>query len=278
MPAVVWKGFISFGLVSFPVRLYSAGRADPVRFHMLHRKDNSRVREVWYCAEEDKPIDRSEIVKGYEAGKGEYVVVEEEELKKIEPPTASTMEIVQFVRQNEVDPIYFENSYYVGPDEAVSKPYALFLQALAHTKHFAIAKLAMHRREHIVLIRPYEGAMVLHTLFYPRELREANRPELKSTSKPTAKELELARNLVEQLAGPFKPSDFHDAYRENVERLIQEKERGEKVTVAPKAKKAPVIDLMEALKRSLETRPSGRKPSTQAASRGRKGSGKRKAA
>src|SRR5258707_14697115 len=113
MPAIVWKGYISFGLVSFPVRLLSAARAESVHFHMLHRKDLSRVKEVWYCAEEDKPIERADIVKGYEISKGKYVVVDDDELKKINPPTAETMEIVQFVRAAEVDPIFFERSYYV---------------------------------------------------------------------------------------------------------------------------------------------------------------------
>src|SRR6266699_1819693 len=140
MPATVWKGFISFGLVSFPVRLFSAARAETVHFHMLHRKDLSRVKEVWYCAEEDKPIERADIVKGYEASKGEYVVVGEEELKNIAPATASTMEILQFVREADVDPIYFERSYYVAPGDKVDKPYALFLKALQDTKYSAIAK------------------------------------------------------------------------------------------------------------------------------------------
>src|SRR5215470_4611870 len=114
MPAIVWKGYLSFGLVSFPVRLFSAARAEAVHFHMLHRKDLSRVREVWYCAEENKPIERSEIVKGYEAAKNRYVVVDDAELKKIAPTTATTMEILQFVGSDEVDPIYFESSYYVA--------------------------------------------------------------------------------------------------------------------------------------------------------------------
>src|SRR6476660_557871 len=130
MPATVWKGFLSFGLVSFPVRLFSAARADHIHFHMLHRKDLSRIKEVWYCAKEDRPVDRSDIVKGYEVSKGQYVAVEEEELKKVAPATATTMEILQFVREKEIDPIYFESSYYVAPDEAISKPYELFHQAL----------------------------------------------------------------------------------------------------------------------------------------------------
>src|SRR5580704_1484678 len=117
MPATVWKGYLSFGLVSFPVRLFSAARAETVHFHMLHKKDQSRVKEVWYCVEEDKPIERSAIEKGYEVGRGKYVVVDDEELKKIAPTTATTMEVLQFVDSDEVDPIYFERSYYVAPED-----------------------------------------------------------------------------------------------------------------------------------------------------------------
>src|ERR1700736_4679287 len=118
MAATVWKGFISFGLVSFPVRLFAAARAETVHFHMLHKKDLSRVKEVWYCAEEDKPIERSEIVKGYETGKNKYVVVDDEELKKIAPPTATTMDILQFVASDAVDPVFFESSYYIGAESS----------------------------------------------------------------------------------------------------------------------------------------------------------------
>ena len=269
MAAIVWKGFVSFGLVTFPVRLFAAARAEHVQFHMLHRKDLSRVKEVWYCAQENKPIDRSDIVKGYEAGKGEYVVVDDEEVKQIAPPTATTMEILQFVHDGEVDPIYFESSYYVAPDEAAAKPYQLFAQALAQTKYHAIAKLAMHGREHIVLIRPRGETMVLHTLFYPSELHEANRVAPKSTKLP-AKETELAKSLVQHLAAPFKPSTFHDTYRENVERLIRQKQKGQKISVVAKPKKAPVIDMMEALKQSLAA------ASTRGAqSKARKGTAKR---
>lgn len=255
MAAIVWKGFVTFGLVTFPVRLFAAARAEHVQFHMLHRKDLSRVKEVWYCADENKPIDRADIVKGYETSKGKYVVVDDEELKKIAPPTAGTMDIVQFVRSDEVDPIYFESSYYVGPEEKAAKPYQLFLQALLLTKYHAIAKLAMHGREHIVLIRPSDGAMVLHTLYYPAELHSANRTP-KSSSKLPSKEVELAKSLVEHLAGPFKPSEFHDSYRENIERLIEQKQKGKPVSATAQPRRAPVIDLMEALKRSLATTPS----------------------
>ncbi len=253
MPAVVWKGYISFGLVSFPVRLFAAGRAESVHFHMLHKKDLSRVKEVWYCAEEDKPIQRDDIVKGYEVSKGEYVVVGEEELASIAPSTAGTMEILQFARESDVDPIYLEHSYYVGPDEKVGKPYALFLKALQETKYSAIAKVSMHGREHVVLIRASENQLILHTLFYEDELHAANKQTIPAAATATKKELELATALIRQLAGPFKPEQYHDTYRENVEQLIDQKKKGEKVTTEPKAKRAPVIDLMEALKKSIQS-------------------------
>src|SRR6202047_3628000 len=144
MPASVWKGYLSFGLVSFPIHLSAAARAETVHFHMLHKKDMSRVKEVWYCAAENKPIERSDIVKGYETSKGKYVVVEDDELKKIAPTTATTMDILQFVASDEVDPVFFESSYYVAAESSTTKPYALFTAALADTRQDAIAKIAMH--------------------------------------------------------------------------------------------------------------------------------------
>jgi DNA end-binding protein Ku len=172
MAAIVWKGSISFVLVTFPVRLFSAARAESVHFHMLHKKDLSRVKEAWFCAKEEKQIDRDEIVKGYETDKGKYVVVESDELKQIAPATASAMEILQFVRKGEVDAIHYESSYYVGAGDDGAKPYSLFVAALEASKYEAIAKIAMHMREHIVLIRPFEGTLVLHTLYYADELHE----------------------------------------------------------------------------------------------------------
>jgi DNA end-binding protein Ku len=276
MPATVWKGFISFGLVSFPVRLFSAARAETVHFHMLHKKDQSRVKEVWYCVEENKPIERSDIEKGYEISKGKFIVVADEELKKIAPMTATTIDVLQFVGNDEVDPIYFEKSYYVAAEEKTAKPYLLFVAALKETKQVAIAKIAMHNREHIVLIRPFESSLVLHTLFYPAELHKANRGEASKTTY-SAKELELATNLVNHLKEPFNPQGFTDTYRENVARLIEQKQKGEKISAVKQQRQAPVISLVEALKRSLKAPAlaSQDKPQTRAV---KKPSGRRKAA
>jgi DNA end-binding protein Ku len=270
MAATVWKGFISFGLVSFPVRLFSGARAETVHFHMLHKKDQSRVKEVWYCASENKPIERSDA-------KGEYVVVSDEELKKIAPPTATTMDVLQFVDRDEVDPLYFESSYYVSAEEATAKPYALFAAALTDSKLDAIAKLTMHNREHIVLIRPADGGLILHTLYYPDELHKAHRRPAPAT-KYSAKELELARSLVNHLKAPFKPQEFSDSYRSNVEQLIEQKQKGQKVTTVKQARKAPVIDLMEALKRSLKSVPPAQTVSHEAKPVTRKKKSPRRAA
>ncbi len=264
MPATVWKGFISFGLVSFPVRLMAAARAKPVRFHMLHKKDLSRVKEVLYCAEEDKPVSRDEIVKGTEVEKGEYVVVTDEELKKIAPPTASTMDILQFVKAGDVDPIHFESSYYVAPEGAVSKPYMLLMKAMSEAKHYAVAKIAMHNREHIVIIRPAEQGLVLHTMYFVDELQEKNAPSIPK-AQFSAKELDLAKTLVNKLAGPFKPEQFHNEYRENVERLLEQKQRGEKVTPVKQPRAKAVVNIMEALQQSLKA--SVAKPAKKAAAR-----------
>jgi DNA end-binding protein Ku len=255
MAATVWKGYLSFGLVTFPVRLFSAARAKTVHFHMLHKKDLSRVKEVWYCAEEDKPIGRSEIVKGYEAGKDEYVVVDDRELEAIAPPTASTIEVEQFVSGDQVDPLYFEMSYYLAPEQKVNKAYDLFAAALTESGRYAVAKMALHNREHVVLIRPRKDGLLLHTLFYADELNSANRGA-HAGAKFTAKELELAKSLVNQMSGPFEPSHYHDAYRENVERLIEQKKKGHALPKVSAPRKAPVVDLMEALKRSLKTQPA----------------------
>lgn len=161
------------------------------------------------------------------------------------------MDILQFVASDEVDPVCFESSYYVAAENSSAKPYVLFMAALSDSKKDAIAKIAMHNREHIVLIRPSGGGLIVHTLYYPNELHKVNKAETPK-AKYTAKELELAKSLVTHLTALFKPGEFHDTYRENVERLIRQKQKGQKIRTMEQPRKTPVIDLMEALKRSLD--------------------------
>jgi DNA end-binding protein Ku len=250
MASSVWKGHLTFGLVSFPVRLFSAARSETISFNLLHKDDHSRIKQVTYCQTEDKPVARSELVKGYEYEKGRYVVVEEEEIKKVAPKTAKVMEILEFVKADQVDPIYLESSYYVAPDEGGEKPYALLFSALKQSQLFGVAKVAMHNREHIIILRPGAKGILLHTMYYNDEIRQVD--EFRTdTSLVKDKELDLAKMLIASLEAEFEPEKYKDAYRENLQKMIEAKIDGRNVVETPEQKVAPVIDIMEALKRSL---------------------------
>lgn len=252
MPSSVWKGYISFGLVTFPVHLSTAARPQTIHFHMLHSKDLSRIKEVWYCAEEDKPVSREDIVKGYEVEKGQYVVVEDAELKRIAPPTSNAVDILQFVRGSEVDPIYLEKSYYVVPESGAEKPYQLLAGAMNEAKYYALGKVAMHGREHIVLIRPTGEGLVLHTMYFQNELNKVHQATPPAKSKTASNEMKLAKQLIDTLAAPFKPDQFEDDYRKNIEHLLAQKQKGQKITAVKQPKRAPVVDIMQALQQSLK--------------------------
>jgi DNA end-binding protein Ku len=253
MATSVWKGHITFGLVSIPIKLSVAARGETISFNQLHKKDHSRVKQVLFCQAEDKPVDRNELTKGFEYEKGKYVEIDEEDLKNIQPKTAKVMEISAFVNMKEVDGVYLESSYYVEPDEAGEKPYTLLFAALKETSRAAIAQITMHGREHIVCLRPGKKGLILHTLYYQDEIREMSefRTDTSNLSKP---ELALAQNLIEAMAAEYDPRAFKDTYRERVHAMIDAKVKGHKTVEAPQPQElAPVIDIMDALKRSLST-------------------------
>jgi len=255
MASSVWSGYLTFGLISMPVRLFSGARDNHISFHMLHRTDNTRIKQQLWCPHDERVVERSEIVKGYEYRKGEYVIIEPEEIKKIEPKTAKAMEILEFVKSSEVDPIYFQSSYFLMPEEAGRRPYALLCQALEETEYVAIAKLTMHNREYTVFLRPYSGGMMLHTMYYKDEVRDLEgfgRPEVELKEA----EVKVAHQLIEALAGEFDPEKYHDTFEENLKTLIKARLEGEEVTEVEKPRKpAPVVDLMAALKESLAALP-----------------------
>jgi DNA end-binding protein Ku len=262
MASSVWKGHLTFGLVSFPVRLFSAARSETISFNLLHKEDHSRIRQVVYCQAEDKPVPRNELVKGYEYEKDHYVEIDDDELKKVAPRTASVMEILEFVKADQVDPVYLESSYYVAPDEGGEKPYALLFQALRESRFYALAKVAMHNREHIIILRPGSKGILSHTMYYQDEIRQVE--EFRTdTSMVKEKELDMAKMLISALEADFEPAKYHDTYRENVRHMIEAKVEGRKVVATPAAYVAPVIDIMEALKRSLAEK---RKPARTATS------------
>jgi len=250
MASTVWKGHLTFGLVSFPVKLYSAARSESISFNQLHKADNSRVRQVLYCAAEDKPIPRTEIVKGYEYEKDRYVVIEDEEIKKVAPQTAKVMEIQEFVKADAVDPIYLETSYYMAPDEAGEKPYALLFDALKKSGYMGIAKVTMHNREHVVILRPGANGVLLHTMYFSHEIRKVDefRTDLSLVKE---KELALAQSLVEALAAEFEPDKYKDSYRENLLQMIESKKEGKEIVATPEPHQEKVVDILEALKASL---------------------------
>jgi DNA end-binding protein Ku len=261
MAASVWSGYLTFGLISMPVRLFSGARSSSISFHMLHRDDKVRVKQQLICPEEGKVVERNEIVKGYEYRKGEYVVIEPDEIKKIEPKTAKSMEILEFVKSEEVDPIFFDASYYLVAEEAGRRPYALLTRALEETDYVAIAKLTMHNREYTVFLRPYQGGLMLHTMYYSDEIREVENFGHPDVDLKEA-EVKVAHQLIEALADKFDPKKYHDTFEENLKKLIQARLEGGEVAAVEKPKKlAPVVDLMSALKQSLaqmEKKPAGR--------------------
>jgi len=265
MAASVWSGYLTFGLISLPVRLFSGARSSSVSFNMLHRDDMSRLKQQYYCPVDSRVVERDEIVKGYEYRKDEYVIIEPEEIKKIEPKTAKTMEILEFVKAKDVDAVYFDSSYFMVPEEAGRKPYALLSKALEESDYVAIAKLTMHNREYTVFLRPHLGGMMLHTMYYADEVRkvdEFGRPDVELKDS----ELKVAHQLIEALAADFEPEKYSDSFQENVRKLIETKLAGGQIAEAePPRKLAPVIDLMAALKASLEQTEGKKKPAASTA-------------
>jgi len=256
MARTVWRGYISFGLISVPVRLFVAARYSHVAFHEIHRTCGTRIHHQLYCPYDEKVVPRSEVALGYETDKDEYVLVEPSELKTIQPVSSSVADIVQFVRLEEVDPVYFETSYLLMAEEAGQKAYTLLVKTMEDIDSGAIAKITMHQRERTALVRPYENGLMLHTLYYPNEIH-MERGFGESYGRGLSKEeIKLGEQFARGLLKPFHPAEFHDEYRERVEHLVESKRKGQPAPKREKAKKlAPVVDLMAALKQSLANRP-----------------------
>lgn len=259
MASTVWKGYLTFGLISVPIRLFAGARKEHVSFHMIHKTCGTRVRQQFYCPHDEKVVERDEIVKGYEESKDSFVIIDPEELQAIAPPSERNMDILQFVKLSEVDPLYFDASYYALPEDAGRKPYALLVKTLEDAQYAALAKVSMHQHEHLVIIRPREGGLTLHTLYFANELRQMAEYGQPPKVEIRPQEVELAKRLVENLAAPFQPEQFHDEYQQKVLELIEAKREGKPVEAEKPRKAAPVVDLMEALQRSLQAA-SGKKP------------------
>ncbi|HEX3941428.1 MAG TPA: Ku protein [Acidobacteriaceae bacterium] len=267
MASTVWKGYISFGLISVPVRLYAAAREEHVSFNQIHTVCGSRIKQQTYCPVCERVVERSELAKGYPVGKDSYVLVTSDELKKLEADSSEVMEILQFVKLDEVDPIYYQTSYYSAAEEPGRKAYTLLLQGMEKLNVAAIAKVTLHQREQIVLIRPYHHGILLHTLYYPAEVREIAEYGKDEDMSVQKAEVSLTEEFIRHLTGAFNPGAYKDEYRDRVLQLVETKEAGQAAAVsqAPRRKLAPVIDLMEALKKSIEQQgQQGAKPAVAA--------------
>ena len=296
MPSIVWKGQLTFGLISIPVKLYRAARRERVRLHYVHTPEPvstrhaeppepesrhrafeaspepepetapppapvTRVRQSLVSAGDEQPVNRADVLRGYEVEPDQYVTFDRDELKGLQRRTSPDMEIVRSVRLSEIDPVFFETSYYVVPDRGGEKPYAILFDALKETEHVALARVGMHGREHVVIVRPGEHGILAHTMFYTGEIRFEN--EFHATIEDVGtKELELAKTFLEAIEAPFAPEEFKDVYREELQAMIEKKrsEIGPAPASQMPAATPPVVDILEALKKSiaLARKPPGR--------------------
>jgi DNA end-binding protein Ku len=263
MPSSVWRGFISFGLVSVPVRLYAAARSNRIALHQLHNECHTRLRQPLFCPTHNRIVDRSEVVKGYEYEKGKYVLIDPEDLKKIQPESARTMEILSFADGSEIDPLIFDASYYVVPESEGRKAYALLVKTMEDTHRMGIAKVTMHQREYTVFLRPYHHGLALHTMYFADEIREAPGFGDIEHTKLSAQEIKLAEQLVSNLSEKFDLEKYHDEYQDRLKALIEARRKGKEIAAVPEQRRAPVIDIMSALKKSLAaSTAAGERPET----------------
>jgi DNA end-binding protein Ku len=254
MPRAIWSGSVSFGLVNVPVKLMTATSPKDVRFHQLHDVDAGRINQKRVCSIDGEEVDYQHIVKGYDLGGGRYVVIEPEELAAVDVEASRTIDIEEFVDLAEIDPVYYEKSYYLVPDGRAEKPYALLVETMQRTGKVAIGRFLLRTKQYLATLRARDGVLVLATMLYEDEVINPEEMEVPTTAEttPSQRELDMAAALVESLSAPFDPGKYHDDYREKVLALIEAKADGEIITQpeAPAAA-APVVDLMAALEASL---------------------------
>jgi DNA end-binding protein Ku len=256
MPSTVWKGYISFGLISMPIRLFAAARSTHTRLHEIHRECGTRIHHALYCPYDERIVTREEVAMGYEVKKDKYVLIEPSELKKTRTASSNVMEILQFVKFSDVDPIYFDSSYFAVAEEAGRRAYALLLKTMEDMEYAAIAKITLHQRERVTIIRPYNEGLTLHTFYYANEIRAVKEYGKTATKDLKKQEIALGEQFARTLVKPFHPQEFHDHHEEQLKELIEQKLKGGSAPKPEKAKKlAPVIDLMSALKKSIANVP-----------------------
>jgi len=258
MPSSVWKGSIVLSLISIPVRLYTAARSERTYLHQIHKECNTRVKQPLFCPTCNRFVDRGEIVKGYEFDEGQYVLMEDKEVKKIAATSSHSLEIVAFTKLKEIDPIFFDASYFCLPEDAGKKAYQLLVKALDDTETVGIGKLLMHQRDYTVFLRSFDHGLLLHTMYFANEIRRLPQYGVFETVSLKPQEVKLTEQLIGTLTQSFKPEQYHDEFQDRLRKLIEAKQHGKTVEIGGEStKRAPVIDMMTALKKSLAATSSG---------------------
>lgn len=270
----IWKGAISFGLVNIPIKLYTATESKDVKFNFLHKECKTPIKYEKVCPVCKKDVQSQDLVRGYEYEKGRYVVIEEEDLEKIPLSTIKAVEILDFVDLKEIDPVYYVKSYYLSPGDLGAKPYHLLLEAMRKTGRIAVARVVLRQKESLAVIRTYQNCLVMETIFYPDEIRGTEYiPELKYEVKIHDNELKMAESLIESLTAEFQPEKYKNQYREALMELIHAKVRGEEIVEPARPDTTKVIDLMDALRASIEAAKKEKTPTAGLKEKGRKKKG-----
>lgn len=251
MARSIWSGTIQFGLVAVPVQLMVAVRERSIGFHMMTPDGHCRLRRKLVCPETGKEYDFKDTARGFEIAPDEYVLVDEKELKKLRPESGKTIDILDFVQVDQIDPVYFNHTYYVRPTEGGAKSFAVLLKAMEDKKRAAVAQFVLRDRQHLVALRPHGPVMALHTMFYEDEVQAPEDVAHAKSPKVLPRELAMAEQLIGAMAGDFDPAKYHDDYREKLEKMLQDKAEGKPIHVAAPRHQEKVVNLMDALKKSL---------------------------
>jgi DNA end-binding protein Ku len=274
MPRPIWSGVISFGLVSVPVRMYTATESKELKFHFLDRRDMHPIGYDKVNKETGKSVPADDIVRGFEFEKGRYVELEDEDIDRLDVELTHTIDICNFVSIDEIDPLYFRKAYYLLPQDGAEKPYRLLLKALEETGRVAVAKVVIRNKQHLACVRPVDDTLVLETMYYADEVRqpeEAPKPQVRKA------EVDMAKTLIENLAAKWEPDRYHDRYRNQLLRLLRKKAEGKPLPEPQVEEGGEVVDLMEALRESVQATKAKSRSSSGSRSRSR-GSGRKKSA
>jgi DNA end-binding protein Ku len=257
MARAIWSGSIAFGMVSIPVKLFGATESKDISFNLLHATCGTRLKQIRWCPTDEQEVPWGETVRGYAYAKDQYVTLTDEDFEKLPLPSKHTIELTAFVKEDEIDPVYYERSYHLAPEERAEKAYALLIRTLEKKGLTAIATITIRKKEQLCALRPKDGALMLETLYYPDEIRARPEMDLKQV-KITDRELDMAFALIDLLRKPFEPEEYKDNYREALTEVIDAKLEGREVVESPEPKESKVIDLADALRRSVEAAKKGK--------------------